>query len=416
MIFEYQALNKSGKTITDLVDASTEQSARQKLRAQGLYVVRITAHDVVSNKAGSSNSSFFISSYNKIVDYFAFKASAKQVGIFSRQLSTLLNAGMPLLTAIQDILEQLESQHFKRIIADIKEKLEEGSSFSNCLGRHRAIFSDMYINMVRVGENLGSLDQVIERLAELEEKRSILKSKVGAALWYPSFMVFFAIIVVVFLMVKIIPTLSIMFLDLGHDLPMPTRIVMGISNFLSSYWLIMLLVLSIAFYFFRKYIQTDEGHRKLDEWKMQLPVVSKLYKKLVVLKFTQNLGVLLNNKVDIIKSLEIVKKLVENVIVEEKIEEAARMIKEGTPISKALAKADFLPKLVLGMISAGEASDKLDIMLLNIGKVYETEIDLTINSLTSLIEPVIIVFMGLVIGTIVVAVMLPILEMNLIVQ
>lgn len=416
MIYRYRALNRKGEAVNDFIDAPTEVNARQKLRNQQLYVVRIDRHELGSQQEESGSKNFLTRLYTAFSTYLSLKLSARQVGIFSRQLATLLKAGMPLLVAITDIIEQIDNQHFKNIIVDVKEKLEEGSSLSNCLQRHRSVFSDMYINMVRVGENLGSLDEVIERLADLEEKRNIIKSKIQAALWYPAFMISFALLVITFMMVNIIPSLSRMFIDLGKELPLPTKIVLWISGFLSSFWYIILLTLIIAAYYLMRYVKTPEGKERIDELKLKLPLVRGLYKKLIVLRFTQNLGILLNNKVDILKSFEIVKKIVGNSIIESNIEEAANMVKEGSSVSHALSKSDFLPRMVIGMISAGEASDNLDSMLLNIGKVYETELDLTVTSLTSMIEPIIIIVMGVIIGIIVISVLLPIFEMNLILQ
>ncbi len=417
MIYDYQALNKKGQTVSNIVDAPNEAKAKEKLRAQGLYVVKILPHLDVEKRGRKTNETVTLKLfYQRGLLYINQKMSAKHVGIFSRQLSTLVGAGLPLLRAITDILEQTDNQTFKRMIADIKEKLEGGMSFSNCLARHSNVFSEMYINMVRVGESLGSLDEVIERLADIEEKRNILKSKIQSAMWYPAFMIFFSIAIVIFLMVKIIPSLTEMFLELGKELPMPTRVVMGLSNFLSSYlWLLILVIIAVAFYI-NRYLQTPEGKIKFDKLKMTMPIINKVYNKLIVLRFTQNLGILLNNNVDILKSFEIVKKIVSNSIIEDKIDSAAKKIKEGASVTKALDSSAFLPKMVIGMISAGEASDSLDKMLLKIGQVYETEIDLTITSMTNLIEPIIIVIMGMVIGSIVIAVILPIMEMNLMVQ
>ena len=414
MIFEYQALDRSGSTVKDIIDAPSELTAKQKLKGKGLYVVRISKQDVIQQDVAGKGS--LRRTYDNFINYLSLKLSSKNVGIFSRQLSTLLKAGMPLPTAIADIIEQVDNQNFKTIIIDLREKLEEGSSFSNALSRHTNVFSDMYINMVKVGENLGSLDTVIERLADLEEKKNILKSKVQAALWYPSFMIVFALGVVLFLMINIIPSISRMFVDLGKELPLPTKVVMAVSDFLSGFWYVLIILIGLGIYYFHQYKKTETGKKKMDELKLKIPLFKNLYKKMIVLRFTQNLGILLNNKVDILKSFEIVKKIVGNSIIEKKIEEASNRIREGGSVSQALAKSDFLPKLVLGMISAGEASDNLDTMLLNIGRVYETELDLTVTSLTNMIEPIIIVIMGTVIGIIVISVLLPIFEMNLITQ
>jgi general secretion pathway protein F len=415
MIFEYQALNKNGDSESNFIDAPSEQAARTKIKSQGLYVVTIRKHDISENSE-KKNTTFLSKIYLDVTNYFSLKLSTREIGTFSRQLATLLKAGMPLLVSISDIIQQIENQTFKRIIIDVREKLEEGSSMSQALERHRNVFSDMYINMVRVGENLGSLDEVIGRLADLEEKKNVLRGKIQAALWYPGFMIFFAIGVIFFLMVNIIPSLSKMFTELGRELPLPTRIVMGISSFMSSFWYVFFIIIAVAVYYFIKYKQTPEGREKIDELKMKIPGFKSMYNKLIVLRFTQNLGILLNNRVDIIKSFEIVQKIIGNVIIEKKIGEASAKIREGSSVANALSRQSFLPQLVIGMISAGEASDNLDSMLINIGNVYETELDLTITSLTSLIEPIIIVFMGVVIGIIVISVLLPIFEMNLIVQ
>jgi type II secretory pathway component PulF len=413
MIFEYQAIDSKGKKTSDIIDAPNVSKAREKLRSQGLFATKITANTsgIVSSISGEKKGIF-----SRFSDMMSNRSSSKQVGLFSRQLSTLVGAGMPLLRAVSDILEQTDHAGFKHIIADIKQKLEEGMSLSNSLAKHPAVFSEMYINMVRVGENLGSLDTVIERLADIEEKNSILKRKIQAAMMYPGFLISFAMIVIIFLMIKVIPLISERFADQGRELPLPTQIIMGISSFLSSYWIILLLFILVSFYLLKRHFATPAGREKLHERLLTMPLISRLYKKQIILKFTQNLGILLKSNVDIIKSFEIVKKIVGNVIIERKIDEASKKIREGMPVSKALAKSDFLPKLVIGMISAGEASDTLDDMLVRIGTVYENEFDLTISSLTSILEPLIIVFMGGVIGLIVISVMLPIMEMNLMVQ
>ncbi len=419
MIYKYQALNRGGERESDLIDAPSELSAKQKLKAKGLYVVRLDRHDVaVKDKIGTEGSnSVFADVYNKIQEYFSLKLSSKEIGIFSRQLATLLRAGMPLLVAITDIIDQVENKHFKRIIVDIKEKLEEGSSLSNCLARHTNVFSDMYINMVRVGENLGSLDQVIERLADIDEKKNILKNKVSSALYYPAGLSLFTFAVVIFLMTSAVPALARIFADMGKELPLPTRIVLGISGLLTNFYFIfsLLIVIIAAGILTNRYIKTPEGRRKLDGIKLKLPIISNLYKKLIVLNFTQNMGILLNNRVDILKSFEIVKKVVRNVLVESQIEDVARKVQEGSSLSNALAKTDFLPKLVLGMINAGESSDQLDAMLIKIGNVYETEMDMTLTGVTSLIQPIMMLIIGFVIGFIIISIMMPIFEVNLMV-
>ncbi|HOJ27731.1 MAG TPA: type II secretion system F family protein [Spirochaetota bacterium] len=416
MIFEYIALTNKGESVADIIDAPSEVIARQRLRANGLYIVKISKQDSEIAATPEISSNIFNTIIDRISYYISLQLSAKEISTFSRQLSTMLKAGMPLLTSISTIIDQIENPIFKRAIIDIKTKVEEGSSLSNALERHHYIFNEMYINMIRVGESLGSLDNALERLADLEEKKNLLKSKVQSALWYPAFMIMFAIAVVTFLMVSIIPSLGRMFAELGKDLPIPTKIVMGISNFITSFWYVIIIIIIVGIYYFNRYKKTDEGRRKIDELKLKLPVVSSLYKKILIHRFTYNLGILLSNRVDVIKSFEIVQRLMRNVLIEENIKKAAKMVQEGSSISNALSKERFLPQYIIGMIAAGESSDTVDEMLLNIGKIYENEIELSINSMTSLIEPIIIVCMGFVIGLIVISVLLPIFEMNLIVK
>jgi general secretion pathway protein F len=414
MIFEYQAIDSKGKNVSDIIDAPNPIKARERLRNQGLYVVKITTKsEIAKNKKNQSRLHLFS---ERLSDTISRYTSSKQVWLFSRQLATLLSAGMPLLRAIGDILEQTENRYFKNIIANIKTSLEEGQSLSQSLARNGGIFSEMYVNMVRVGENLGSLETIIERLSDIEEKRNLLRSKIQAAMLYPIFMMFFATLIIIFLMVKIIPSISQVFIQLGKELPLPTQIILGISSFMSSFWWLIPIIFLSGFFIGWRYIHTPKGKEQLHQWLLTAPVISSFYKKQLVLVFTRNLGILLNSNVDIIRSFDIVKKLTGNVIIEKRIEEAATRIKEGASVSKSLARADFLPKLVIGMIAAGEASDTLDEMLIRIGLVYEREIDLTIQSLTSIIEPVIIIIMGIIIGFIVVSVMLPIFEMNTLVQ
>ncbi len=415
MIFHFQALNKKGVNVSDFIDAPSENAARQKIRSQGLYLVKLEKHDI-TDSADIKKRGRIRSVIEKISELFSTKFISRQVGLFSRQLATLLSAGMPLPTAISNIIEQIDNVHFKNIITDVKENIEEGSAFSNALRRHRSIFSEMYINMVTVGENLGSLEHVMERLAEMEEKKNVLKNKIQAALYYPSFMLIFAMIVVIYLMINVIPPIAEMFIEKNKELPLPTEIIIWVSGILSKFWFLIPIIIFTSIYLFKKSVKTKEGKRKIDEIKLKIPMLKNLYKKIIVYRFTQNLGILMNNRVDIIKSFEIVSKIVDNIVIEEKIIEAEKQVREGSSVSNALKRSDFLPKMVLGMIAAGEASDKLDTMMLNIGKVYETEIELTITSLTNLLEPAIIVVMGIIIGSIVMAVMLPLMEMNLLVQ
>jgi len=413
MLYYYRALNSKGEQVSDIVDAPNESVARQNLRKKGLYVSSISNKKEQLKTGGNIRFKKFL---NSIIEKINRNTARKQIGLFSRQLATLLKAGMPLMTALTDIIEQIDNKTFRSVMIDVKQKIEEGYSFSNALMSYRDLFSELYINMIRVGENLGSLDEVIARLAEMEEKNNLLKNRIRAALWYPTFMFTFSVIIVIFLMVNVIPTISEIFTEQNRVLPLPTKIVVGMSDFLSSFWFFLPLFIILIYYMYKRYASTPDGRKKIDELLMKVPLISRLYNKIIVYRFTFNLGVLLSNKVDLLKSFEIVKKIVNNVVVEEKINSASKKVQEGASISQSLKKHEFLPRLVIGMIAAGEASDKVDEMLLNIGNVYENEIDMVVTSLTGMIEPLIIIMMGIIIGIIVLSVMMPIMDMNLMVQ
>ena len=413
MLFYYKAINSSGDEVSDYIDAVSEIAAKQKIKKLGLYLTSIQNEEI---KTTTNEKSGIKNAIDRGILHIKKILAKKQVALFSRQLATLLKAGMPLMAALNAIIEQIDDKVFKNVIIDVKEKIEEGISLSNAMEQHNELFSELYVNMIKVGENLGSLDDIISRLAEMEEKKVIIKSKIKAALWYPVFMIVFTFIIVVILMIKVVPKITGIFSGANRELPIPTKIVIGISHFLVDYWILIPLLLIGLYYFYRKYSATIEGRKKLDTLVMKLPLIQNIYNKNIVYSFTYNLGILLSNRVDLLKSMEVVKKIVNNVIIEEKIEGAIKIIREGGSISQALKKHDFLPKMVIGMISAGEVSDKVDEMLINIGNVYENEIDMVIKNLTSIIEPLIIIIMGVMVGTIVLSIMLPIMEMNLMIQ
>lgn len=271
MIFQYQALDRTGKTVSDYVDATSEVNARQKIRGQGLYPVKLVKQEVLTAEDAPGAKTSFKAQIEKISAIISLRFGTKQLGLFSRQLATLLKAGLPLPLAISDIVEQIDNKQFRNIIADVKEKIEQGSSFSNALAQHKAIFPDMYISMVRVGESLGSLDIVIARLADLEEKQNILTSKIRSAMYYPAFMLLFAMAVTGFLMTSVIPTIAGMFEDQKKDLPFVTNLIIGISNFLANFWYIPLALVILLIYIFHRYKQTSDGRRKIDEAQTQDP-------------------------------------------------------------------------------------------------------------------------------------------------
>jgi type II secretory pathway component PulF len=411
MIFQYEAINRKGNTVRDIVEAPNATKAREKLREQGLYVKAITQHDKASMTSSDG------SALTRYAEHFTHRLnisrSRKQTGLFARQLGALLKSGMPLARALGDIMDQEENPHFKLVLADIKQKVESGSSFSTALATHGEIFGEMFTNMIRVGENLGSLDMVVTRLADAEEKSETIRSSVKLAMYYPALMFGFTSAVLMLLMIWVVPTISEMYVQIGKELPLPTQIVIGFSNLISGYWLVMLIAAIAGVFLFRRYYRTDEGRLRVDGWKFRVPYFKHLYSRLVVLRFCSSLGMLLQNGVDIIRSLEIARRNVNNRVVEKKIEEMGAKVREGASLSRSLVNAGFLPKMVTGMISVGEASDTVDEMLIKVAELYQDEVDRTIQTLTKLIEPVMILVMGGIIGLIAIAIILPVVNLNM---
>ncbi|HQA52076.1 MAG TPA: type II secretion system F family protein, partial [Spirochaetota bacterium] len=262
MIFQYDAINKKGKEISGIVDAVNQIKAKEKLKAEGLYVKKIWEHTKDSPLSKESN--VFAKYASIISDKISAKKIQKLTPLFSRQLSTLLRAGMPLNRAMADIIDQTDNSHMKLVLADIRQKLEGGSPLSKAIASHNEVFSEMYSNMIRIGENMGSLDTVLERLADIEEKNANIKNSLKLAFQYPVFMLIFTSCIASFLMIKVVPTISDMFVQLNKELPLPTRIVVGTSSFAAKYWIIILIALIVLFILFRKYSKTPEGRSKID--------------------------------------------------------------------------------------------------------------------------------------------------------
>jgi type II secretory pathway component PulF len=317
MVFQYQALNEKGENVADYIDAPSESAARQKLRSQGLYVVRMRKHEIAPGKESPhAPKGFLARAYHDAVNYIGLKMSARQVGIFSRQLSTLLTAGMPLIATLNAIIEQIDTPELQA-----HRRRHQGEDRRGLLVFQRAPApqSDLFRHvhqhgtcrrkprLARPGDRTPGRHGGKAKPPQGKSPVRALVSVVHDPLRHGRGDV---------LMVKIVPSLSRMFMDMGRELPLPTRIVMGVSDFLSTFWYLLIIIAVLVIYYLRQYISTAEGRRKFDGLKLTLPLFKNLYHKLIVLRFTQNLGVLLNNRVDILKSFEIVKKIVGNVIIE----------------------------------------------------------------------------------------------------
>jgi type IV pilus assembly protein PilC len=342
---------------------------------------------------------------------FGNKVKQRSIAIFTRQLATMIDAGLPLVQSLEILSSQQEHKLFKNIIREIREDVEGGSTFAGALKKHPAAFDDLYTNLVVAGEEGGILDNILTRLANYIEKAEALKKKVKSALVYPSTIVGVAVIVVAILMIFVIPVFEQMFSSAGQTLPLPTLIVITISKIIKKYVVIIVPVFIFLGFLLKKYHQTENGKSLVDRLLLKVPVFGPLFRKIAVARFSRTLGTLVSSGVPILDGLTIVSKTSGNKSIETAILNARASIREGETIAEPLGRSRMFPPMVIQMISVGESTGALDSMLSKIADFYEEEVDVAVTNLTSLLEPLLMVFLGVVIGGVVISMYLPIFQM-----
>ncbi len=402
-VFEFTALDARGKTSSGIIDADGIQAARQKLRASGKFPVSI--HETQEALAKKSRREVGIGSW------FA-RVKPSDVAMITRQLATLIGAGFPLVSALDALLPQTHAYGLKRTLARVKDLVVEGNSFAHALSQFPGIFPPIYINMVRAGETSGTLEIVLERLAEITEKQQALSNRIQASLAYPVFMLFFGAVVLFILLTYIVPTITSIFADMKQTLPTPTRVLIALSSFFRDYWWTILIFAAAGIVGARQFRRTEKGRRWSDSAMLKLPMFGNLARKLAVARFSRTLGSLLENGVTLLVALDIVKNIVGNVQIADTVAQAAEEVGKGKGLWLALSEGRAFPMLSIQMIQVGEQSGELEKMLYKIADVFENEVETLIMRLTSYLEPVMILVMGGVVGFIVLSICLPIFEMN----
>jgi type IV pilus assembly protein PilC len=334
-------------------------------------------------------------------------ASTKDLAIFTRQFATMISAGLPLVQCLDILAKQSSKPTFGRIIADVTREVESGSTLSDALGKHKVVFDDLFRNMVAAGEAGGVLDEILMRLATYIEKADALKRKIQSAMVYPGVVLTVALGATAFMLIFIIPTFAKMFSDFGGELPLPTQIVLWMSDALQRFWWAGLLAIGIGIFMLQRTYATDNGRRAIDSMLLKLPVLGDVLLKGSVARFTRTLGTLIASGVPILSGLEITARTAGNKIIAEAIMTARTSIREGETVSAPLKAAGVFPPMVVQMISVGEQTGALDEMLTKIAVFYEAEVDTAVDTLTSIIEPVMIVIMGGIVGGMVIAMYLP---------
>ena len=331
----------------------------------------------------------------------------KDLAIFTRQFATMINAGLPLVQCLDILSQQVENAAFKTVIGSVMHDVESGSTLAEAMRRHPKVFDKLFTNMVEAGEAGGVLDDILLRLATYIEKAEALKRKVKSAMTYPMVVLIVAVVATSFMLLFIIPTFAKIFTEFGGDLPLPTKIVLGLSDFLRSYWYILVGVIIGAVVAFRRYVATEGGRRTVDRLKLRLPILGDVLRKGAIARFTRTLGTLISSGVPILDGLEITAQTSGNKIIEEAIMYTRGSIREGETIAAPLKESKVFPPMVVQMIGVGEETGALDEMLNKIATFYDDEVNTAVDTLTSVIEPLMIVVMGLIVGGMVVAMYMP---------
>ncbi len=402
-VYEYTALDKAGKTKKGILDADSTVAARQKLRGSGIFPVEVK--EALSKPKGIPSGP---------VSLIGLLKGVKPGEIFSmtRQLSILLGAGVPLVKSLEALMSQITNSMLQKIMAQIKESVNEGNSLAFSLSQHPKFFSNLYVNMVDSGEASGSLDVVLGRLAEFGEHQQALRGRFKAALAYPAFMSLIGTVVLFFLITFIVPNITKIFTDMHQTLPLPTVVLIEVSNFMLSFWWVILIAFLIGIVILKQSKKRPGAHYIWDKLKLHIPVFGPINQKIALARFGRTLGSLLQSGVPLITALQIVGKIVDNSLIARVIDNAIDEIQAGRSLAGTLDQSRWFPSIAVQMMSVGEQSGELEGMLNKIADTYEREVESHIMALTSMLEPVMILVMGLIVGFVVISILLPIFEMN----
>ena len=396
-IYHYRARDRHGRTIAATIEASDLRTATRALREKGYFITEIK--EPGKGLQAEVN-----------LGFLERGPGLKEIAIFSRQLATMLSAGLPIVQALAILEKQAENKKFKAILKEIRSDVEGGSPLSDALAKH-AVFNRLYINLVRAGEASGTLDSILDRLATFLEKDLELRGKIKSAMTYPVIVLVFAILVTYFLLTGIVPQFAEILTDLGSELPLLTRFLIAVSDFLRANTLYLFVGFIVLFFVYRYVYRTERGRRVIDRLKLKMPVFGVLNKKSALARFARTLGLLLSSGVNIVEAVDITKGTAGNAVIEDILEETKSTIQVGEPLHSTLMRyPEIFPPMVASMVAIGEETGALDAMLQKVADFYEREVDETVSSLTAAIEPIMIIFLGAIVGLIVAGMFLPLFQ------
>lgn len=406
-VYQYKGFRGDGQGTAGVIDADCLKGARHKLRQGGIYPTD------VSEQGNSNHAAHGVIRSSKAVGAMM---SAQERVIVTRQLATLLTAGLPLVDALAVLVEQSEKKSVQGLLAQVREQIREGKALSRALEAYPNDFTTVYLHMVRAGEASGALEPILVRLAEFLDSQLKLKHKVTNAAMYPALMLVVGVVILCFLMIFVVPKITAVFADLHQTLPWPTLFLIAISNVLSHYWFLLLGGIICLVATIRRMMATSTGRRRADQFTLQVPLLGNMTRMVAISRLASTLATMLSSGVQLLEALDVAKHVMNNKILEQAVSEAREHIREGQSIAVPLKRSGLFPPLVTHMIGVGEKSGELEDMLRRIAQIYDTEVDRTMSRLTSLLEPIMILLMGSVVFFIVLAILLPIFEMSQIVK
>ncbi|MEM9067410.1 MAG: type II secretion system inner membrane protein GspF [Myxococcota bacterium] len=401
-VYAWRGINASGKSVKGVRDADNPKALRAVLKRDGVLVTEVLERSEAAKKKARE------------VDLKRFfkRVSSLDIAIATQQLAVLLRSGIPLVEALTAMIDQLEQEELRAAFTDARDKVNEGSSFADALRNHPKFFSNLYVNMVAAGEASGTMEAVLQRLAEFLDAQSRLKGKVASALAYPAFMAFASSIIILIMMTVVVPKVTAIFEDFDQALPWYTELLIWSSNVVTGYWWLLIILTVGGIYSFRRWKKTEEGRKKWDLFVLRVPLFGQLMLMVAVSRFSRTLATLLSSGVPVLKAMDITRNVLGNTELMRVVEEARTSVREGEGLAKPLRASKRFPPIVTHMIAIGERSGQLEEMLEHVAQAYDQQVDVRVQAITSLLEPLIIVIMGGISGGIAFAILMPLLQIN----
>jgi general secretion pathway protein F len=410
-VFEYSGLTEAGKDVRGLKDAETAKALRALLRKDGVYLTESRTAEAGAVAGGGPKAAGLAREVD-LRGLFGGGVSAQDLAVATRQLSTLIGAGITLVESLTALAEQVEHPRLKKILGMVKQRVNEGASLADALADHPRVFSNLYVNMIGAGESSGALDVVLGRLADFTESAAALRNKLIGAMLYPAIMLLVGISIVSILFAVVIPKVTKIFEDMNVALPWTTRILIATSSFARDYWYVIVVAVPLGIWLSARYVKTPKGRAWFDRAQLRAPIFGELIRMLALARFAKTLATLLSSGVPLLTALDIVKNIVHNSVLSQVIEGARDAIREGESIAAPLKRSGEFPPLVHHMIAIGEKSGQLEEMLQNVARSYDAQVEMRVSALTSLLEPVMIVGMGVGVAFIVFSILMPIMQLN----